>query len=510
MRKIATTHRLATLEEVIYLRRFNRIRLLRYAMFWFYQVVLTVAFVAPVGLLVGISLDDSQDLGIRVFMGLLAAFMIFVTVLWLRQVFPQFLKVRPILRVPDEIEVFGVSDILAMQHLHWSLNNDIYTFYGHPIYVDLPDHWMSSFREDVERAESKQDFEIAYIPGATDAIYWQKTAHKNTGDMLSRADAVITDFGSHIVRLGDYSVTADIKARLPILRAHSRVFKLAANGIYILGLGVLFSGAFIVVYKDYLKSLNYEIEEIFDIHGELPVSMLEARGIRDLHLDPELGARLVHSDEPLEVVRVARHREDIPVLLTQDELATFRVALGPGFSPDQRPVRPQIRMKLKETALRLAAGSPIQEPIVRGISTSEASMDSKTLQYCGVIASYLDKNWPEVPMVRADRKWNDTVVLLGWDWYFNADCMPLDAQFATPESHARFEQPAFFMHDDKIQIATTEQVAEFRVRYDKLKRAESVIWPYFPIVICFVGVMLMLWLWRVHDQANARVQRHFH
>ncbi|WP_226553513.1 hypothetical protein [Celeribacter naphthalenivorans] len=436
LRKVATTHRLATLEEVVYLRRFNRIRLLSYAMFWFYQVVLTVAFVAPVGLLVGISLDDSQDLGLRLFMGSIAAFMIFVTGLWLRQVFPQFLKVRPILRVPDEIEVFGVSDTLAMQHLHWSLNNDIYTFYGHPIYVDLPDHWMKSFREDVERAESKQDFEIAYIPGATDAIYWQKTAHKNTGDMLSRADAVITDFGSHIVRLGDYSVTADVKARLPILRAHSRVFKLAANGVYLLGLGVLFSGAFIVVYKDYLKSLNYEIKEIFDIQGELPVSMFEGCGMRGLHPDPA--------------------------------------------------------------------------PIVCGISTSEASMDFQTLQYCRAIASYLDRNWSEVPMFRTDRKWNDTVALLGRDWYFSADCVPLDAQFVAPESHARFQQLAFFRYANKIQIATTEQVAEFRVRYDKLKRAESVIWPYFPIVICFVGVMLMLWLWRVHDEANARVQRHFH
>ena len=492
---------MATPEEVLYLRRFNRIRLLRYVMFWLNIALFAGLPLLVVGYMLSIALQLKLSLGL--FMGGMSAIIVFVLGMWLRQVFPQFLHVRPWLKIPDKVEVFGFTDTLAIMQPHPSVIVDIYTFFRRRLYVEAPFHWMESLEKEEGGSEKERRFEVAHVPGATEAVYWQKTAGSNEAGLYRRVDAVITDIGSHILKMDNYSIAADMKAHLPVLRAHSRMLKLAIGGIFVMGIGLVLSGAYWFSNQDYLADLRRQIDETLPVQGEVPLAALKARGLTGLRPDPELGTRLIHGEKPLTVVRVSRHRDDRPVLLTGDEFRTLRETLGKGTSPrwDYYQTPRQRLGQLQAAADRIAAVSPQLAGRVRVLSAAEDDNRSKSKGYCGVIRSYLADHWPKVQLVRGNERWSTTVVLL------NRECLPIDSRHDKAGSRETFDQPVFYMQGDKIRIGTAAQVAEYHEMRATLQTAEARIWPLVPIAACALGILLMLWVWWAHHLAKIRVRR---
>lgn len=296
------TSRLATPEERLYLRRFNRIRLIRYLMFWaifaFFGAIFGVLFWLPVLFFI-----DNDRVGAVIMLGLVLMAVTVYFYMWGRALIG-LIRMRPILRVPAQVEVVCFHDHLTTLFHETHSTTNIFMLRARRMLLELPSHWEDMAIERQEQQEWQRDggkllsIEVARLSGASGKVLRLPMYGKIQQGSHRRTDATLPDLGDFVLRFGDLSIAQEMRARLPLIRAH--------DSFLIFTLIITFLALFSTVAHWSLQSdrdekkamLAAEISIIVDKYdaGEsVPAEGLAARGIEGLRPDAEFGQRVVHA-----------------------------------------------------------------------------------------------------------------------------------------------------------------------------------------------------------------------
>ena len=159
------TSRLATPEERRYLRRFNWIRLMRHLMFG----ANFVFFGALAGVFIWLAamMFFKGDTGQALFMSALSLVLPSVYFFCWRPALPDLIRLRPVLRIPAQVEVVCFRDRLTTIAHETSWVQNIYSLRARQPLLELPSHWEAMVSERQEDSYVEFPVEVARLPGAS-------------------------------------------------------------------------------------------------------------------------------------------------------------------------------------------------------------------------------------------------------------------------------------------------------------------------------------------------------
>lgn len=314
------TSRLATPEERRYLRRFNWIRLMRHLMFG----ANFVFFGALAGVFIWLAamMFFKGDTGQALFMSALSLVLPSVYFFWWRPALPDLIRLRPVLRIPAQVEVVCFRDRLTTIAHETSWVQNIYSLRARQPLLELPSHWEAMVSERQEDSYVEFPVEVARLPGASGKVLRLRMFSETRS---YRVDPTLPDLGDFVLRFGDLSIAQEMRAGLPVIRANDS-FGLFAFVTMLLG---LFAALFSWIWLDHhnadavkLASTIEGISAIYDGGAPVPAEALSARGIDGLHPDAEFGQRALYAT-PVTLYEVTLPHGMQSFYLTEDELSSI-------------------------------------------------------------------------------------------------------------------------------------------------------------------------------------------
>lgn len=492
------TRRRATEEELRYLRRFNRIRLLRHVMF----AANFILYGALFGLILWLSGLIASMGSVMIALG--AAMALLMGGLWFwwwRPVLPDFLRTRLLLRVPDRVEVVCFRDKLGVTyHPTWTTDSIVVT---RGRIVEFPPHWES---EGARLWEGDAPLEIARVPGASGKVLRLPILMKPG---RHRIDAILPDLGDFVLRAGDLSIAKEMRAGLPLLRAHTApaVFAFSAGVIALLA-GLTF-WVLTDMRDDDAEQLQLKIAGITWAYegGEVPADALAARGIAGLRPDPEFGARALHADAPLTVYEVSLTPNGEVFYLTEGEFAVAvrMSAVAPGTLPGSRGADPELiaeyRALLMRRAEALAPRAPGAPALVAALPDDLVAAQLLALSW----SNRPDKRFfiallPEPVISRAAAGSPYLTVV-------RPPCYPGDVLCGQREKPQTREAPFFVMEDQRITMRRGAEAEHLAKLLAEQRALEAQTWQVTGLKACAAVILLAALALLICYLARERVRR---
>ena len=497
------TSRLATDDERRYLRRFNRLRLLRYLMFLSHFAVAGAVVGGVLWLAAEVLLGGDPVPGV---------IMLVLTGLALSVVSWQWgpallgvLRMRPMLRIPTEVEVVCFQDTLATVAHPTGYAQNIFTSLLRGRLLELPSHWEEGLIENGFLPRRTMAFEVAQLPGASGGVLRLPMLRRITRD---RIDAILPDLGAFVLRLDDRSIDREMRARLPLMRAQYPMAALAF-GAGVIGLFVCL-GCWVYLEDrseavDRLEREITRIEQRYGGGGTLSVPDLAGRGFGPLRPDREFGDKVLHAG-PLSLRKVSLWRGEVPFYLTDAETeAVARIAAVfpdaiPGSDPAGSDLITAYRAQLSGRASALAATAPWLPDAVAALSDALVERQMRALPYGNAAdRSFLAAVLPR-PTVLAPRSGSPYLQGAGMS------CSMKDVLCGQRSEAMGFETPIFVGWRDGLTLRDGEDLTRLDEARKELSALQAETWPFYAVAACIFSVLVPLSLFASWYLARRRIR----
>ncbi|MBL3597242.1 hypothetical protein JMM63_16995 [Rhodovulum sulfidophilum] len=493
-----TKRRFATAEERSYLRRLRRL-------------IFATTFVWP-----GLAIGVLAWIGIkaRALNGYVVSALVFLTLCVLVGVFVfsgwgaalvGVLRMRPALRVPDDLQVEVSGDSLrAIVHPTRDSTN-IFTLGRSRDLVEIPFHWERDLVADGLLPGHDQHIEVARLPDASGEVLRLPMSSRYG---RARIDPTLPDLGVFLLRLGDRSIAPEMRAGLPLLRAQDTILRLG------FGAGLLGLLACLVCWiavddrLDEMAGLRSTVTRIVGTYGggaEIPAEALAARGLDDLRPDPEFGHRLLHAG-PVSFRTVSLSRGADPFLMRDEEIVAvnrigrvfpFKLV---GVASAEPALIADYRDQLMKRARSLSAVMPDLPDRITALSDALIASQLRAMSF----GSPPDSDFVEAvlprPTIRTPRRSSFLISL-------EPSCLMQDFLCGQRDPAEAYENPVFVSGPRGIVLrdgADLDRLAEAR---DRLREMEAETWPSIAMAVCAISVLLPVLCLLAWAEANRRIRR---
>lgn len=184
------------------------------ALFWLLPLLLLGMIAVLHWLMIDTALDGNWQIPVLLGVPLLFLDGVFL-VQWGRPLW-QALRMRPFLRVPDDLQVIEFEESLGLSIHRTSHEANI--FLAGSMLIDVPEHWEDEiFRRAGDKPRLSR-FALARLTGAQGKVI--RLPMNNPHMITVKSDVLLRDIGDIVVGLDDFSIQREMQARLPVLRAH--------------------------------------------------------------------------------------------------------------------------------------------------------------------------------------------------------------------------------------------------------------------------------------------------
>lgn len=322
-----TTRRPATPEERRFLRRYNLIRLLRIFTFWL--AILIIVTLSAVLFWYGLDLIRDTPPALEGSIWILTLFVIvpalLLGIVLLRQKGKHLLHalaVRPLLTVPDDLEIVQFrADWGVLIH---ETANEANIFLAGQMTVELPGHWENQVaaRMNASQKVLRPQIALARLPGAHNRII-RLPMHSDHYYRPRRIDMLLRDIGNIVVGWDDLSIDREMRARLPVISGHP---ELATQIVQSFGFGLMFYLFYVVaanISNSDMQRIEDRLSNLARQHlsgSKVDIEGLAQRGFTGLTAVPGYGGRIVTAD-PFDIVPAGHERNQNALYLRPEELA---------------------------------------------------------------------------------------------------------------------------------------------------------------------------------------------
>ncbi|OLS42609.1 hypothetical protein [Rhodovulum sulfidophilum] len=499
-----TRRRFATAEERSYLRRFNRLRRLR-------RLIFATTFVWPglaIGVLAWIGIEaralDGYVVSALVFLALCVLVGVFVFSGW-GAALVGVLRMRPALRVPDDLQVEVSGDSLRTIVHPTRDSTNIFTLRRSRDLVEIPFHWERDLVADGLLPGHDQHIEVARLPDASGEVLRLPMSPRHG---RARIDPTLPDLGVFLLRLGDRSIAREMRAGLPLLRAQDTILRLG------FGAGLLGLLACLVCWiavddrLDEMAGLRSTVTRIVGTYGagaEIPAEALAARGLDDLRPDPEFGNRLLHAG-PVSFRTVSLSPDADPFLMSDEEIVAvnrigrvfpFKLV---GVASAEPALIADYRDQLMKRARSLSAVMPDLPDRITALSDTLIASQLRAMSF----GSPPDSDFVEAvlprPTIRTPRRSSFLISV-------EPSCLMQDFLCGQRDPAEAYENPVFISGPRGIVLrdgADLDRLAEAR---DRLREMDAETWPSIATAVCAISVLLPVFCILAWVEANRRIRR---
>lgn len=484
----AATTRPATPEERRYLRRFNLLRLMRYLGFLtpiIFVVVFCGLFLGFVGMII---VDGHMP---EVGWLLLPFVLILVAVIYksLRPVLPAFLLAPPMLRVPADLQVHCFSDKLQVISHATDTTENIFVTGAQQRLVELPDYWARQLAVDGDLPTAPLPLQIAHLPGASGRVL---RLPMYTRYSRARIDPIFPDLGDFVLGAGQLSITNEMRAKLPVIRA-SDTF-----AVFSFGLGLL---AFLVglccwVLQDMHKEDVQRVEHIiagieseYGADGKVPVAALATRGLTGLRPDAEFGDKVLHGP-PASFHDVSLTYFDQPFYLTEVEIEAIGriVTVAPenlsGSAPPSAELLGRYRTELSARADAVAHIMPELRQAVASLPDDLIAAQLRALWFFDEADPSFIKALLPQPMISAPVETSPYILRV------RPACFPGDVLCGQRGQLLTYENPIYLMQGQTVTVHASTDLDRLAEARAELQALNAQHWQRYSVIAAAIVVVL--------------------